>query len=186
MVTYCGYTATVRLLIQEGANVNATNEGGYTALRLAVYRDYIETAYTILSTMTPQQITKTVDSYPRLQKIVTQYNEELRKHKNTLFSIFGRLLLAENQVSFHSSNYAMLPTEILTTMFALKIPKWCDPYLAGALALINKVKSKRLTEVEKQEQPLGQEVAISPAAIIFSADANSKISRWYRFRFFLA
>ncbi len=174
-----GHTATVALLIQKKANLGAINKKRITALGLASYHSKSETAYTLLSAMTPEQVTEEIDSCPvlqikeKLQYMVTQYYQALKNQQDKLFSIFGPLLLQENQASYHQSHYAMLPSEILATSLAFQFPSWYAPYLTADINftfdMIQKITNKRREEAKKHEQ----EMLLSPTAVLIFTDEKS-------------
>jgi ankyrin repeat protein len=61
-----GHITTVSALIAAGANVNAANRDGNTALTLATHEGHDETAFRLLNAMPPQEISPLINSFVNL------------------------------------------------------------------------------------------------------------------------
>lgn len=116
------HTETVALLIKYGASLNVKDAKGHTALVHGYARQMVEeTAFCLLSAMSPEQIEREVIDCPQLKHIVEQFKKAIRLQQNTLFDLLACSLIIDMKTA---SPFKNQEAEIIASFLTFKFPEW--------------------------------------------------------------
>ncbi len=168
--TETGQLDMVDYLIANGANVNhvADNDPGKnSALSLSVSNGYTEIAFRLLTAMLPEQRMNALAGDHFLNNIIMEYNQAVSENRNKLFTIFGPLLMKENQKSFSASRYSVFSPELMARTLYLSsyFPLWYKHRLIADLMLTGDVLDKMC---RKNQEEIKIEVEIENTRRSFS------------------